>query len=150
MKRILSTTVALFLTVAVFAQLNPVSWSFTSKKISDKVYEIHLVAKMQSGWHLYSQNQPKDAINLPTKVSFANSPLASLDGVAKEVGKMQVYKDKATESTAHQYSGTVKFVQKVTLKSGAKPTITGNVEYQTCDDKQCLPPKKVPFSIKLS
>ena len=53
-------------TITVRAQLNPVSWSFTSKKITDKTYEVHLTATMQSGWHLYSQVQPEDAIAIPT------------------------------------------------------------------------------------
>ncbi|MGZ8553853.1 MAG: protein-disulfide reductase DsbD domain-containing protein, partial [Chitinophagaceae bacterium] len=48
------------------AQLNPVSWSFSAKKVADKTYEIHLTATMQSGWHLYSQTQPDDAIAIPT------------------------------------------------------------------------------------
>jgi len=40
-----------------FAQkeLNPVTWSFTSKKISDNVYEIQMTATIESGWHLYSR-----------------------------------------------------------------------------------------------
>ncbi len=54
----------------VNAQLNPVSWAFSSKKIADKTYEIHLTASMQSGWHLYSQTQPDDAIAIPTGFKF--------------------------------------------------------------------------------
>ena len=41
--------------------LNPVLWSFSSKKIADKTYEVHLTATIQKGWHMYSQHQPADA-----------------------------------------------------------------------------------------
>jgi len=50
------------------AQLNPVSWTFTSKKIADKAYELRLAATLDEGWHLYSQAQPADAVAEPTKL----------------------------------------------------------------------------------
>lgn len=147
--------VATMLILALFAyaaqaQLNPVSWTFTSKKIADKTYEIHLTATMQSGWHLYSQVQPEDAIAIPTGFKINSNPLISLDGKIKEVGKMEKFHDKKLEVSANQYSGKVDFVQVVKLKANAKTNFTGSVEYQTCDDEKCLPPKTVNFSITLN
>ena len=129
--------------------LSPVQWSFTSKKTGDKTYEIHLTANIQSGWHLYSQTQPADAISIPTEVLFTANPLVRLDGKAKETGKMEVYQDKKLGISANQYSDHVDFVQKVKLKVKAKTNISGTVEYQTCDDKKCLPPKKMTFNLAL-
>lgn len=128
---------------------SPVSWSFDSKKISDKTFEVHLVANIRSGWHLYSQNQPSDAIAIPTTVTINNNPLLKLDGTIKEVGKMEKFTDKNLGVSAHQYSNKVDFVQVVKLKSNAKTNVSGSVEFQTCDDKKCLPPKTVNFSIAL-
>ena len=31
-----------------------------------------------------------------------------------------------------------------------RTAITGEIEYQVCDDEKCLPPKKVPFTIVLN
>jgi hypothetical protein len=132
---------------AANAQLNPVSWSFTSKKIADKTYEIHLTANMQSGWHLYSQVQPEDAIAIPTGFKINSNPLMSLEGKIKEVGKMEKFHDAKLEVSANQYADKVDFVQVVKLKANVKTNLTGSVEYQTCDDKKCLPPKTVNFSI---
>jgi Disulphide bond corrector protein DsbC len=132
---------------AAKAQLNPVSWSFTSKKIADKTYEIHLTATMQSGWHLYSQVQPEDAIAIPTGFKLNSNPLISLEGKIKEVGKMEKFHDAKLEVSANQYADKVDFVQVVQLKANVKTNVTGSVEYQTCDDKKCLPPKTVNFSI---
>jgi thiol:disulfide interchange protein DsbD len=129
------------------AQLNPVSWTFTSKKISDKTYELHLTAMMQSGWHLYSQVQPEDAVAIPTGFKLNSNPLVTLDGKIKEVGKMEKFHDAKLDISANQYAEKVDFVQVVKLKSSVKTSITGSVEYQTCDDKKCLPPKTVTFSI---
>jgi len=129
--------------------LNPVSWTFSSKKISDNVYELQMTATIQAGWHLYSQAQPQDAIAQPTAFSFTKNPLLILDGKVKEIGKMQKYKDEQLGVTANQYSDRVVFTQKVKLKGKAKTNVVGNVEFQTCDDSKCLPPKTINFNIAL-
>lgn len=139
-----------FMAVAASAQMaNPVSWTFNSKKISNNVYEVMMVATIQSGWHLYSQTQPKDAIAQPTTFSFTKNPLINLDGKVKETGKLEKFKDEELGVSANQYSKVVVFTQKVTLKGKAKSNVGGNVTFQTCDDKKCLPPKTINFSIEL-
>jgi thiol:disulfide interchange protein DsbD len=109
-------TLSLFILAAATvaqAQLNPVTWSFTATRISDKTFEIHMKATIQSGWHLYSQNQPQDAIAIPTSFKFNSNPVLKLDGKIKEVGKMEKYRDDKLDVSAHQYSTTVDFVQVV-------------------------------------
>ena len=140
-----------FTSISLHAQmLNPVNWTFTAKKTADKTYEVHLTANIQPGWHIYSQTQPDDAIAIPTSVTINNNPLLNLDGKVKEVGKLEKYKDETVKVTNHQFSTKVDFVQVVKLKSSAKTNITGSVEFQTCDDKKCLPPKTVNFNIALN
>jgi Disulphide bond corrector protein DsbC len=151
MKKFLASLLLVVSVFFVHAQFTtPIQWTFTSKKIADKTYEVYLTATIQSGWHLYSQNQPKDAINQPTEILFSKNPLVTIDGKTTELGKMELYQDKKLKISANQYSGKVVFVQKVKVKSAAKTTISGSVEYQTCDDKKCLPPKKEMFKVALS
>lgn len=128
---------------------NPVSWTFTSKKVSDNLYEVQLVANIQNGWHLYSQTQPKDAIAIPTSFSFNKNPLVELDGKVKETGKLEKFVDNDLGVSANQYSKVVVFSQRVKLKGKAKSNVGGNVTFQTCDDKKCLPPKTVNFNVAL-
>ena len=151
MKSTLLIAVILFTAASTQAQmLNPVNWTFTAKKTADKTYEVHLTANIQSGWHIYSQTQPDDAIAIPTSVTVNNNPLIKLDGKFKEVGKLEKYRDETVKATNHQYSTKVDFVQVVKIKSSAKTNVTGSVEFQTCDDKKCLPPKTVNFNITLN
>jgi len=150
MKKTLFLLVSVLTVGIVSAQkLNPVSWSFTSKKISNNEYEITMTATIQKGWHLYSQTQPKDAVAQPTTFNFNKNPLLDFSGKVKEVGKLEKYKDKTLGVTSHQYSNEVSFVQRIKLKGKAKTNVTGKLEYQTCDDEQCLPPKTIPISITL-
>src|SRR6185295_20411059 len=102
MKKWLLIIVLVFGSCLLYAQ-SPVSWSFNSKKVSEKTYEVHLIANIQSGWHLYSQEQPDDAIAIPTSVTINNNPLLKLDGKVKEVGKMEKFTDKNLGVSAHQY-----------------------------------------------
>jgi thiol:disulfide interchange protein DsbD len=140
----------LFFAVKTFAQqISPVSWTFASKKIGDNVYEVQLTATIQNGWHLYSQTQPDNAIAQPTSFNFNKNPLLDLDGKVKEVGKLEKYKDEKLDIGANQYSHKVVFVQKIKLKGKAKTNVSGKLEFQTCDDKKCLPPKTVNFSVAL-
>jgi hypothetical protein len=148
MKKFIVAFVFLFTASFVFAQ-NPVSWSYNSKKIGDNVYEVYLTATIESGWHLYSQKQPDDAIAQPTSFNFNKNPLLDFDGKVKELGKLEKFKDEKLDISANQYSNKVDFVQVVKVKGKAKTNVTGKLEYQTCDDKKCLPPKTINFSIAL-
>jgi len=147
MKAVLLSTF-LFVTMTVSAQ-NPVTWTFTSKKLTNGNYEIHMTATIEKGWHLYSQTQPEDAVINPTLFTITSNPLIELVGKIKEEGKMQKFHDKELDLSANQYAEKVKFVQIIKLKGKAKTSFSGNVEYQTCDDKKCLPPKTVNFKVAL-
>lgn len=139
---------SVFFGLTAMAQ-NPVAWTFSSKKINDNIYEVQLIASIQPGWHLYSQSQPSDAIAQPTSFIFNKNPLVSLDGKIKEIGKLEKYKDEKLDISANQYSKKVVFIQKVKLRGKVKTNVSGKLEYQTCDDKKCLPPKTVNFAIAL-
>ncbi len=150
MEKFFTAIVFLFVSVAAFAQSGTkVKWDYVVKKIGDKKYEVRMIANIQPGWHLYSQTQSADAIALPTTINFAKNPLLVVSGKPKEVGKVTDAFDKATQSRSRFYSNKVEFVQIVTVKSAVKTSLSGDVEFMVCDDKQCLPPDKAKFSVKL-
>lgn len=141
---------SLFLASGLLLQgQNPVNWTFTSKKVADNTYEVRMTATIDKGWHLYSQTQPDDAIAIPTTFTVTTNPLLEVVGKIKENGKMEKFHDKQLDLSANQYSEKVEFVQTVKLKGKIKTSYSGSVEYQTCDDKKCLPPKTVNFKVAL-
>lgn len=151
MKKIKLLFLALLTGFILQAQMaNPVSWNFVSKKINDNTYQIQMIANIQNGWHLYSQVQPEDAIAIPTTFTINSNPLIKLEGKIKELGKMEKFTDKKLGLSANQYSKKVVFMQEVKLKGKIKTNFTGTVEFQTCDDEKCLPPKTVNFNIALN
>lgn len=135
-----------------FAQIqNPVQWSYNAIKITDRignVYELHITAVIEKGWHIYSQTTGKNG-PIPTNIIFTTNPLIKLIDKIKEVGKMEKVMDKNFNTTVKYYSKKVDFVQEIQLKANVKTDISGQIEYMICNDKNCLPPKKVPFTITL-
>lgn len=147
--RTLITTLLLIGTQLLFAQ-NPVAWQFQAVKTGELQYDVMLKATIQPGWHLYSQQQPDDAIAIPTLIQFNANPLLVREKGIREDGKLEKFKDKTLGVTSLQFSNQVNFIQTIKLKAKVKTAITGEIEYQVCDDEKCLPPKKLPFTIPLN
>lgn len=148
MKRIF--TLLGFMMMAGFAKAqinNPVTWTYSAKKIADKVYEIHMTANIDGNWHLYAQDAGEGPE--PTTFSFTANPLITFDGKVKEVGKLEKSYDKNFNSVLKYYAKKVDFIQKIKVKSSVATVVKGTVNYMVCNDRQCLPPKDVPFSVKV-
>jgi thiol:disulfide interchange protein DsbD len=47
------------------------------------------------------------------------------------------------------FEKTVTFQQKIKLKSNKATAIKGQLEFMTCNDKKCLPPDDVDFTVPL-
>jgi len=133
--------------ISVHAQ-SVVDWKFSSKKIADKTYEVHLTATVDEPWHIYSQSTPKGG-PLPTTISFTKNPIAQFSGRPKEVGEMEMYHDNIFDVDVYSYASKVDFVQIVKLKSPVKTNISGSVQFMACTKEQCLTPQKLNFNIKL-
>jgi hypothetical protein len=127
--------------------ITPVKWTFAAKKITDKTYEIHITALVDDKWHIYSQIAGDGPI--PTSFSFIANPLVALNGKVTEIGKLEKSYDENFKSELKYYEKQVDFVQKIKLKSSAFTVVKGTVTFMVCNDRQCLPPKDIPFSIKV-
>ena len=131
-----------------FAQIeNPVKWNFSAKKISATEYELHLTATLDKTWHMYAQDAGEGPE--PTSIAFTANPLLKYNGKVKEVGKLTKEFDTNFNSVLKFYGDKVDFVQKVTVKAGVPTVAKGNITYMVCNNNKCLPPKAIPFSIKI-
>ena len=126
---------------------NPVTWTYTAKKIADKTYELHMTATIDGNWHLYAQDAGKGPE--PTSFVFTPNPLIKYDGKIKEIGKQEQSFDKNFNSVLKYYGKKVDFVQKVKVKSSTATVVKGVVNFIVCNDRQCLPPRDVPFTINV-
>jgi thiol:disulfide interchange protein DsbD len=123
-----------------------VNWSFSSKKIGDKIYEVHMTATIGGDYHLYAQNAGGEG-PLPTSFTLTKSPLYTLDGPVQEKGKLVKKYESAWSHDVRYYERTVDFVQVVKLKSNVKTSLSGKVEFMVCNESQCLPPSTVDIKV---
>lgn len=149
MKKVVLFFVLLIAAIAVRAQIeNPVKWSYAAKKVSDKVYQVVITATLPKPWHIYSQFTP-DGGPKPTKIVYTKNPLLVINGEPKENGTLKMMHDNNFGVDVKYFGEKVEFVQTVQLKTAAKTSVSGTIDYMVCNDEKCLPPTKQPFEIKL-
>jgi thiol:disulfide interchange protein DsbD len=104
---------------------------------------------LDSGWHIYSQTQPKDAIAQPTVIEWTGNPSIHPTGKAREIGQVEHMKDNTVGIEANQYEKKVDFEQQIILRGTGQTKLTGKLTFQVCTDEMCLPPKTIPVEVSL-
>ncbi len=131
-----------------FSQIEtPVSWRFSSEKISTTNATLVITAKVAPGWHIYSTNIPEGG-PIPTSFKFNKSADYSLVGKLIEAKPESAF-DKNFGMQISWHSGLVEFKQKIKLNSSAT-TVTGVLEFMVCNDQKCLPPEEIEFKIAVN
>lgn len=129
----------------VHAQVKyPVKWTYSVKQTGGDVAELIFKAKIDKGWHLYSQIIPEGG-PLPTEFHFNKSKNFSLNGkVSEPKGKTEY--DKTFEMNIKFFDGGAVFVQKIKINSEKDFNITGTLDYMVCNDGSCIPFSDNDFS----
>jgi len=148
MKKVLLLMIVCMISAGAYAQIeSPVKWSYAAKRLNNNEAVIFIRATIQDGWHIYSQNV-KDGGPIKTSFTFVKSPEYALVGKASEPTPVTKYED-AFKMNVSYFEKTVTFQQKIKLKSAKVSAIKGQLEYMTCNDRKCLPPEDVDFTIPL-
>lgn len=140
---------ALFIITIGNAQVfDPVEWSTSVTKISDKEYELVAIADIEENWHLYSQTVPKEG-PIPTLFSFeSNSGFLKKGNTKEEVG--HTINDPVFNMKIKFFEIKALFKQRILIKGTPPFKINATVEFMVCDDSRCLPPTEIDliFNIK--
>jgi len=143
----LVVAVALFMVNGASGQiLNPVKWDYGAKKISQNEAVVFLRAKMDDGWHIYSQNV-EDGGPIKTSFTFAESKDYTLVGKTAEPKPKTKYEDVFGMDVSY-FDKEVVFQQRVKLTKGGA-VVRGTLEFMACDATSCLPPEEVDFAIAI-
>lgn len=140
--------IVILMSVKTTAQIiDPIDWSFESEKVSETEYNLILKAKMDEGWHIYSQHIGYEG-PIPTSFTFNESDSYSLNGETQEPTPEKEY-DESFEMDLLFFSDEVKFIQPITINNDKSVTVEGSVEYMACNVGQCMPPETVEFTINV-
>ncbi len=145
MKKIATILFAILMSTALWAQqLDPIKWSYSVKDISATESELVFTAKLDAGWHLYSQyTDPMGPIAL--EFNFKESEDYQRMGKVVEPKPVEEM-DNIFNCVVKSFSGTVTFRQKIKRLSYKDFMVKGTVSYQLCNDGSCIAPEDHDFS----
>ena len=148
MKKLLLVLTGIVMSMGLWAQqLDPVKWTYSVKETSATEAELVFTAKLDAGWHLYSQYTDP---NGPLAIVFEFTPSADYQLVGKvREPKPHEEMDDIFGCVVKSFSGTVVFRQKVKRLSEKEFAVKGIVSYQLCNDGSCIAPEDHDFSFKV-
>lgn len=134
-----------FVATVVQGQIQkPVKWSYAAKRVSAKEAMVYFKAVIEPGWHIYSAYQAEGG---PVKTGFSFEKASGYRLVGKILEPKPVTKhEEAFDMQVGYFERAVVFQQKVSILAGTA-TVKGSVEFMVCNDKECLPPEEVHFSV---
>jgi hypothetical protein len=133
-----------FLSTSAFSQ-EKIQWNFDYVAFPSS---IQISAKIENGWHLYALDLDPSIGPVPTQIVLEKNKLV------KELQPFEV-STTAKKSYDANFGAEVSYYEQVFHAHKRilvkKPTIVkGELTYMLCDDKRCLPPKTIPFEIKVT
>jgi thiol:disulfide interchange protein len=133
-------------------KLDPVQWTLSSgvtKAPAGSTVPLHLTAKIDEGWHLYSLTTPAGG-PIRTTAELAENP--ALERVTfyqpPPVRKLDPNFKIDTETFEKQLDLVIK--SELAQAAAGSIEMTAQVRYQVCNDRQCLPPRKKTASYTLT
>lgn len=125
--------------------LEPVTWSFGAEKTGDNKFDIVMTAVIDNGWHLYAMDIAEGG-PIATSFTFDGPSGYALEGKPVAIDKPEVKFDNSFGMDIGMHSVRAGFRQKITVTQ-YPATVKGFVTFMSCDDRQCLPPRDVEFSL---
>ena len=123
---------------------NYISWTQSTKKISDTEVDVIFTAKIVSGWHLYGT---EIADGGPTPTHLVVDKLVG----GKLVGKLKGNKtpiskqDPFFEMQISYWESGVTLHQRIKIEDASKFHFEGALRYMICNDEKCMPPSSEEF-----
>lgn len=144
LKHMLLIIILIVGTYNMLAAQDPVRWETSAVQTGENTFDIIIKAKIDNGWHIYSQKMSEEEIGTPTSFKFIEHPLVRFLDKIGEIGNLKKIYIKETETWSYYYEDEVTFVQPVRVKDTKTIlVVSGKVSYQVCTEEKCLPPREV-------
>ncbi|CAM4027692.1 protein-disulfide reductase DsbD family protein [Gillisia limnaea] len=127
---------------------DPITWDAKLEQKNDSIYNLIFTARLEKGWHLYSQEVDEDG-PIPTTFTFNSSANTyELIGNTKEPDVPAIY-DEVFGMDIKFFDKEAVFIQEIKVFD-KDANIEVEVEFMVCDDEQCLPPDIAPFQFSVN
>ena len=138
-----------FLSLIGYAQGDdePVAWTISVNRISATAVDLQFDATIADKWHLYSLKEFEDG-PLPTEFTFEMDSLkVRLDGPMTS-SEPKIEFDAIFEIDLPFFEYKARFTQRLELLDSSLEQISGEINYQACDDRLCIF-RTEPFTLSL-
>ena len=134
LKQLFLLPVFLF-SLSVFSQIQePVKWEYQINESGDLTFH----ATVDRGWHLYDINLPPGGPN-PTVFTFEEVNGAELTGKLSTVTPIETKYDDLFGMDVSWYKSNPTFTQKLKIKDADNFSVSGYIDYMSCNDEYCVP-----------
>ncbi len=152
MKKLVSLLSLSLLTIsALFGQMTeqPVKWQSKLVEKGGNLYEVQIIGQIDNKeWHIYDLGPYVDG-PIPTSVKIEHSGNVKLSGKNYLLTPVHKAFDDIFQMEIGTMNGKFIIAQKVELTKNTKSKITAIVEWQACNDQNCLPPTEEELVIDL-
>ena len=141
---------SLLLALPVFAQpMQPVSWKAEAVQVEGNTYEIRATGTIAGAWHIYDLTD------------YGSSGPNGTIFTVEDGGKVKLVGDPYIASEVHRgfddvfgieigtCDSPVVICQKVELLQGNEVEVPVTVDWQACNDENCIPPDDYTMNVKL-
>lgn len=126
----------------------PARWAFSAESGTDGLVQVVLKATLEPGWHLYALQLPREDGPLPTVIRL--TPGEGHTGLLEVSGPEPVEEmDPNFAMLVRHHSGEPVFRASTKRAGDGAFKLSGEVEYMLCNDRTCLPPVSVPFTVEV-
>ena len=125
-----------------------VTWSYSSKKVSDNEIELTFSANIDVRYHMYSMETVDDG---PMPLEFEFEPSTSYEMVGEMVSNSPIKTeyDEMFEKDLTYYGESAILTQRIKVLATEPFTIKGSLSYQICGEGTCIP-GDAEFSFSIS
>lgn len=143
--RILLSITLFILTTSYSITQNHITWSFKYEKSSNKLVVSGVI---DEHWHVYSNKTNSNAGPIPVTFNFEKNKYIKQNGKPEEIGSPLRIFDQNFDSEVFLFENSYRV--EIPFKFKKATTLKGIINYMVCDDKMCLPPIDVHFSIDVN
>ncbi len=150
MKRVKLLILTSLLAVPALAQMSqPVSWKAEAVQIDGNLYEIRATGTIAGDWHIYDLEDYGSSGPNGTVFTVSAGDNVRLEGDPFIASEVKRGFDDIFGIEIGTCGSPVILVQKVELLKGSKCTVPVNIEWQACNDENCLPPDDKTINVSL-
>ena len=139
----------LLLAVPAFAQQQPVSWKAEAVPVEGNTYEIRATGSIIGNWHIYDLTDYGSSGPNGTIFTIEAGDKVKLVGEPYIVSDVHKGYDDVFGIEIGTCDSPVVIAQKVELLYGSEVSVPVTVEWQACNDENCIPPDDFTMNVTL-